>query len=126
MTEAQHSKVSLQTPDAMTERPACLPNCCPETDSASLLEISPEVLPEPPRPVLRRMFRSPALLAIGAVKLYQFLISPWLGPRCRFYPSCSQYFILSVQKFGLIRGLCKGSARICRCHPWNPGGYDPP
>ena len=72
------------------------------------------------------LLQIPALMAIGTVKLYQYLISPWLGRRCRFHPSCSQYFILSVRKFGLIRGLCKGTARICRCHPWNPGGYDPP
>lgn len=76
--------------------------------------------------LIRWIVRLPGLAAIGAVRLYQYLISPMLGQRCRFYPSCSQYFILSVRKFGLLRSLWKGTARICRCHPWNPGGYDPP
>jgi putative membrane protein insertion efficiency factor len=76
--------------------------------------------------LINRMTRVPGLTAIGAVRLYQYLISPMLGQRCRFYPSCSNYFILSVRKYGLLRSLWKGTARICRCHPWNPGGYDPP
>ena len=49
-----------------------------------------------------------------------------LGPRCRFEPSCSTYFIESVRKYGAIRGALRGIWRICRCNPWNPGGYDPP
>ncbi len=74
----------------------------------------------------RRVIQLPGVAAIGMVQLYQYLISPLLGRTCRFYPSCSQYFILSVQKFGLLRALWKGTCRICRCHPWNSGGYDPP
>lgn len=76
--------------------------------------------------LLKRISDVPGLAAIGAVRAYQYLISPMLGQRCRFYPSCSQYFILSVAKFGLMRALWKGIGRICRCHPWNAGGYDPP
>ena len=68
----------------------------------------------------------PAWLLIGLVRLYQWLISPMLGRRCRFEPSCSKYFIESVRKHGVIRGTCRGIWRICRCNPWNPGGYDPP
>ena len=68
----------------------------------------------------------PARLLIGLVRLYQWLISPMLGRRCRFEPSCSMYFLESVRKCGAIRGACRGIWRICRCHPWNPGGYDPP
>lgn len=68
----------------------------------------------------------PALAAILLVRIYQWTLSPLLGPRCRFEPSCSRYFIGAVEKYGLIRGGAKGIARICRCHPWNPGGYDPP
>ncbi len=74
----------------------------------------------------RRVIQLSGVAAIGMVQLYQYLISPLLGRTCRFYPSCSQYFILSVQKFGLLRALWKGTCRICRCHPWNSGGYDPP
>jgi len=68
----------------------------------------------------------PAGLAIFAAKCYQWLISPWLGPRCRFQPTCSTYFIESVQKHGAIYGTLRGLRRISRCHPWNTGGYDPP
>lgn len=68
----------------------------------------------------------PARAVILLVRIYQWTLSPLLGPRCRFEPSCSRYFIGAVEKYGLIRGGAKGIARICRCHPWNPGGYDPP
>jgi len=64
-------------------------------------------------------------LLIGGVYGYRYLIRPFLPPMCRFMPSCSEYFILSVRKHGPIRGAAKGVWRICRCHPWNPGGYDP-
>jgi putative membrane protein insertion efficiency factor len=68
----------------------------------------------------------PARLLVALVRLYQWLISPMLGQRCRFEPNCSTYFIESVRKYGAIRGTCRGIWRICRCNPWNPGGYDPP
>jgi hypothetical protein len=76
--------------------------------------------------ILRTIPRIPALLLIGLVRIYQILVSPLLGERCRFYPSCSVYFIESVRKYGAIRGTLRGIWRICRCNPWNPGGYDPP
>lgn len=72
----------------------------------------------------------PGRLAVGflilTIRLYQRTISPLLGPICRFEPSCSRYMIGSLQKHGLFRGLARGLGRLCRCHPWNPGGYDPP
>jgi putative membrane protein insertion efficiency factor len=68
----------------------------------------------------------PSRLLIGAVRLYQIFLSPLLGQHCRFYPSCSRYFIASVEKHGAIRGAARGLLRICRCHPFHPGGYDPP
>ncbi|MBI3466095.1 MAG: membrane protein insertion efficiency factor YidD [Planctomycetes bacterium] len=68
----------------------------------------------------------PSCVLIALVRAYQVLISPLIGPVCRFEPSCSQYFIGAVQKYGAIRGAAKGVWRICRCHPWNRGGYDPP
>lgn len=67
-----------------------------------------------------------SLLLVGAVRVYQLCLSPLLPRACRFYPSCSQYFILAVRKFGPLQGSWKGVCRICRCHPWHPGGYDPP
>jgi uncharacterized protein len=75
---------------------------------------------------LRMVVSIPARLLIGLVWLYQWLIRPMLGQRCRFEPGCSTYFIESVRKYGAIRGACRGIWRICRCNPWNPGGYDPP
>lgn len=68
----------------------------------------------------------PGRVLIGVVRLYQWLLSPLLGRHCRFQPTCSVYFIESVRKHGVIRGACRGILRICRCHPWHPGGYDPP
>jgi putative membrane protein insertion efficiency factor len=76
--------------------------------------------------VWRGLIRVPGWGLILLVKLYQLLLSPILGRHCRFQPSCSAYFIGAVQKYGLIRGGWRGICRICRCHPWNPGGYDPP
>lgn len=67
-----------------------------------------------------------AQLMVLAVRGYQIGISPWLGKNCRFHPSCSQYFIEAVQKYGAFRGGWKGACRICRCNPFHPGGYDPP
>lgn len=63
---------------------------------------------------------------IGAIRCYQYVISPLLGANCRFRPTCSQYWILSVEKHGFLRGCWHGICRIARCHPWNPGGHDPP
>jgi putative membrane protein insertion efficiency factor len=68
----------------------------------------------------------PRWALVALVRCYQWLISPWLGPTCRYHPSCSEYFIGAVRKYGAIRGAWRGVLRICRCHPWHPGGYDPP
>jgi putative membrane protein insertion efficiency factor len=58
------------------------------------------------------------------VVVYQRLISPLLGPRCRYFPSCSQYAKEAVLKHGVIRGFSLAALRIVRCAPWNPGGVD--
>lgn len=72
----------------------------------------------PPGPVAR------ALIAL--VRVYQLLISPLFGPVCRFHPSCSRYTAECLRLHGPLRGSYLGLGRILRCHPWNPGGYDPP
>jgi len=68
----------------------------------------------------------PGWLLIVAVRCYQATLSPVIGQQCRFTPTCSQYFILAVKKHGAILGATRGIWRICRCHPFNPGGHDPP
>ncbi|WP_438811202.1 membrane protein insertion efficiency factor YidD [Rhodopirellula halodulae] len=61
-----------------------------------------------------------------AIRWYQVVISPMMGPSCRFTPTCSAYAIEAIQKHGPFRGTWRAIKRIGRCHPWNPGGYDPP
>ncbi|MBO3130482.1 membrane protein insertion efficiency factor YidD [Dermatophilus congolensis] len=61
---------------------------------------------------------------LWAIRGYQLFISPLIPPRCRFYPSCSTYMLVSIQRFGVVRGLGLGIRRLGRCHPWNPGGVD--
>lgn len=78
------------------------------------------------RTVLAWLVSFPASLLIFTVRLYQIFLSPIFGRQCRFYPTCSAYFIESVRRYGAIRGSLRGVWRICRCNPWNPGGYDPP
>jgi len=56
--------------------------------------------------------------------LYQAMLSGFLGPRCRFYPSCSQYAIESIETHGLLKGCALSIQRICKCHPYHPGGVD--
>jgi putative membrane protein insertion efficiency factor len=59
------------------------------------------------------------------IRGYQLAISPLLGPRCRFYPSCSQYGIEAIETHGSLRGVWLTMKRISRCHPWHEGGFDP-
>ena len=65
------------------------------------------------------------LLLVGLIRCYQFLISPILGPCCRFYSSCSNYCLESIQKHGWLKGLGLGVMRLLKCHPFHPGGIDP-
>ncbi|MEQ1439212.1 membrane protein insertion efficiency factor YidD [Fontimonas sp. SYSU GA230001] len=73
---------------------------------------------EPHRSILAEVLRA-------LIRGYQLLLSPLLGPRCRFYPSCSQYAIEAVERHGALRGAALAARRLLRCHPLNPGGYDP-
>jgi uncharacterized protein len=78
------------------------------------------------RTLWQRVIAIPSWLLIAAVRGYQLGVSPFIGPRCRFQPTCSQYFIEAVRKYGAIRGSWRGLCRIGRCHPWGGSGYDPP
>lgn len=66
-----------------------------------------------------------ALPFIGLIKLYQLIISPWLGPSCRFTPTCSQYGLEAFKKYGVFKGFWLTIKRISRCNPWGGKGYDP-
>jgi putative membrane protein insertion efficiency factor len=63
-------------------------------------------------------------LPLGLIKFYQYIISPLLGPRCRFYPCCSQYAETAYQRFGLFKGTLLSIKRLGKCHPWHEGGID--
>lgn len=64
-------------------------------------------------------------LLILLIRFYRYAISPLLGRRCRFFPSCSEYTAEAIQKHGVRKGLGLGVKRVSCCHPWHPGGYDP-
>jgi putative membrane protein insertion efficiency factor len=65
------------------------------------------------------------LVAKFLIRLYQCTISPLLGPACRYHPSCSQYALEAIERFGLMRGSWLALRRLGRCHPWHAGGFDP-
>lgn len=63
-------------------------------------------------------------MLIGLVRGYQMIVSPWFAPRCRYYPSCSQYAIDAMGKHGVIKGTALATWRLLRCNPWSLGGVD--
>jgi uncharacterized protein len=64
------------------------------------------------------------VLLIGLIRAYQLVVSPMTGPTCRYYPSCSQYALVAVQRHGAVRGSWLAARRLARCHPWAAGGVD--
>ena len=64
-------------------------------------------------------------LLLGLIKAYRYLLSPLLGPSCRFYPTCSAYAAEAIDTHGALRGSWLAVRRILKCHPWHPGGIDP-
>lgn len=73
-----------------------------------------------------RLRQVPVALANALIAVYRYGVSPVIGPRCRFWPSCSEYAQQAFARHGFARGLWLSAARLGRCHPWNPGGVDPP
>lgn len=64
-------------------------------------------------------------ILIAVIRVYRYLLSPWLGRSCRFHPSCSQYALESIETHGSLRGSWLALRRLLRCHPWHDGGNDP-
>jgi putative membrane protein insertion efficiency factor len=64
-------------------------------------------------------------VVIAPLRLYQRFISPALGARCKYYPSCSEYAVQAVRTYGVLRGLVLATWRVLRCNPWSHGGFDP-
>jgi len=64
-------------------------------------------------------------MLLTLISFYRYAVSPMLGRRCRFFPSCSEYATEAVEKYGAIKGARFALHRLFRCHPWNPGGFDP-
>ena len=64
-------------------------------------------------------------LFLVPIRLYQRLISPVFGSRCKYYPSCSEYAAQAIERFGILRGLALAGWRLLRCNPWSHGGFDP-
>jgi putative membrane protein insertion efficiency factor len=75
--------------------------------------------------VVREVILLPRRLAQLLIRGYQKFISPAFPPSCRFTPTCSAYALTSIGRYGLFKGGWLALKRIARCHPWNPGGYDP-
>lgn len=74
------------------------------------------------------MARAPSLIRAAVVlpiRIYQKLVSPLLGERCKYYPSCSEYAAQAITRFGILRGLVLAGWRLLRCNPWSRGGFDP-
>ena len=64
-------------------------------------------------------------IVILPIRAYQLLLSPMVGQRCKYYPSCSEYAAQAVQRYGILRGLVLAGWRLLRCNPWSHGGFDP-
>jgi putative membrane protein insertion efficiency factor len=64
-------------------------------------------------------------LLLLLLRIYKLCVSPFLGQNCRFYPSCSDYAAQAVREHGALKGSALATKRLCKCHPWHPGGFDP-
>ena len=73
----------------------------------------------------RDLLTLPRWIGAGLIRSYQRFLSPAFTPRCRFAPSCSQYTLEAVERYGLVKGSWLGIRRLAKCHPFHPGGYDP-
>jgi uncharacterized protein len=73
----------------------------------------------------QRLTAVAAAAIVGMIRIYRIFVRPVLAPSCRFAPSCSAYAVDAIHRHGAVRGVGLAIARLVRCHPWHPGGYDP-
>lgn len=66
-----------------------------------------------------------ARAALRVVRFYREAVSPLFPPCCRYVPTCSEYAMIAIQRYGFLKGAWLAIKRVCRCHPWHPGGFDP-
>jgi len=64
-------------------------------------------------------------ILVALIQFYRYLISPWLGPHCRFEPTCSAYALTAIERYGALHGSVLAVKRLSKCHPWHTGGIDP-
>ena len=76
-------------------------------------------------PAPNRTVRPLRWLAVLPIRMWQLLVSPLLGERCKYYPSCSEYAAQAIGRFGILKGLVLAGWRLLRCNPWSHGGFDP-
>ncbi|MBR4146910.1 MAG: membrane protein insertion efficiency factor YidD [Bacteroidales bacterium] len=74
---------------------------------------------------MKKRFRPLTKLLIGLIRLYQITLSPWLGGACRYTPTCSNYGIQALEKYGAFKGGWLTIKRVLSCNPWGGSGYDP-
>lgn len=75
--------------------------------------------------IIKIFINIPSFIVLQLIKFYQKFISPLFPSSCRYIPTCSEYAIIAIQKYGFIKGFFLATKRIMRCHPGHPGGYDP-
>ncbi len=76
-------------------------------------------------PARRRLIQASRYAATIIIRGYQLFLSPLIGPCCRFHPSCSDYALEAINRYGIFRGFYLGARRLLKCHPWHSGGFDP-
>lgn len=74
---------------------------------------------------MRWVSRAVRAVAVLPIRVYQRVLSPMFGQRCRYYPSCSEYAVEAIRRFGILRGVVLAAWRLLRCNPWSRGGFDP-
>ena len=75
--------------------------------------------------MLRSIQKVMKWIFVGLIKIYQAILSPFMGPSCRHVPTCSNYTIEAIEEWGVLKGTWLGIKRISKCHPWGTSGYDP-